>query len=133
MALPQIPGVEWAEGTIYYIGSAETGRMKIGYTAGDPVKRLRALQTGSPTKLALFAMHPGTQELEQKLHNQFADARLHGEWFDASDELLIHLASVCALTIALSKRIGEDPPSWATIGLKALQALGDDEVGPTIQ
>lgn len=133
MALPHIPGVEWAEGTIYYIGSAETGRMKIGYTAGNPVKRLRALQTGSPTKLALFAMHPGTPELEQKLHRQFADARLHGEWFDASDELLIHLTSVCALTIAISKGAGEEPPSWATIGLKALEALADDDASPTIQ
>lgn len=128
-----IPGATWAEGCIYYIGSPESGRLKIGYTKGNPGKRLRALQTGSPSKLYLMAVHPGTPELERRLHQQFSDARLHGEWFDASDDLLVHLAEVCALTIALNESMGEVPPEWAKIGLSALIRMAEPDAEPTLQ
>jgi hypothetical protein len=121
--LPALPGASWAAGCIYYILSGETGRIKIGFTKGDPGKRLRALQTGSPTQIGIIAVHPGTPELEKRLHRQFAADRVHGEWFDFSDELLAHVAETCALTIAIFDGAGQPPPSWATEGRRAILEL----------
>jgi hypothetical protein len=122
------PILDWSRGVIYYIMSSETGRMKIGYTKGKPEKRLRALQTGSPTKLSIVAIHPGTPNTERDLHNKFKEERAHGEWFDISDELIVHCAEVYSLLIAIAKAEGREPPAWAVTGLDAIIAnfAGDE-------
>lgn len=114
-------------GTIYYIGCPETSRVKIGFTAGDPYKRLRALRTGCPTDIRIFVMHPGTQEAERELHEMFADLRLHGEWFESGDALIEHMFKVCWLTAAESAHYGEKAPHWARLGL---EAMGDTSTLP---
>lgn len=135
--LPDFPGIQWGEGYIYYIISAETGRMKIGYTKGDPKKRLKSLQTGSPTKLDIVAVHPGDLKTEADLHRQFSTDRTHGEWFDVSDDLLVHIAEIYILTIALHKNAGsEEQAEWAKTGLAGLMAMLEEEQmpeGDTIQ
>ncbi len=128
MSLPALPGGSWADGCIYYILSGETGRIKIGFTKGDPSKRLRSLKTGSPTKLGIIAIHPGTLETEAALHRKFAAARVIGEWFDFNDDLIVHVADVCKLTIALHREAGEEAPAWATIGLKRIVDMWIEEL-----
>ncbi len=125
--LPDLPGCEWESGCIYYILSGETGRVKIGFTNSDPTKRLKSLQTGSPTKLGIVAIHPGTIALEAKLHGKFAADRLHGEWFDFSDDLIVHVFGVCTLTIAAYEAAGEQPPKWAGLGRDRILQLIEDE------
>jgi hypothetical protein len=83
------PGEE--PGWVYFIACAETRRCKIGYTRGPVEKRMKSLQTGAAGKLRLIAKHPGTPETERKVHARFSDQRLHGEWFEMSEELFAYI------------------------------------------
>lgn len=80
---------------VYFI-QAKPGPIKIGL-ARDIGRRLGALQTASPFPLELLARVHGGRPLEQALHEHFAASRLHGEWFDATAELL-------ELTVTLRKQ-----------------------------
>lgn len=64
---------------VYFIGG-NVGGVKIG-VAVDPIERLKVLQTGSPVPLNILASTDGGRELETEYHRQFADYRMHGEWF----------------------------------------------------
>lgn len=74
-------------GNVYFLKSEESGRIKIGYTAGAPVDRMKALQTGTPERLRLLVFVPGTMATEASLHDKFRGERIVGEWFAPSDEL----------------------------------------------
>lgn len=78
---------------IYFIESRRAKAIKIGL-ARDPEKRLRTLQTASPTKLRLIATCPGGPREEMLMHRRFASIRLRGEWFRATRELY-EFASGC--------------------------------------
>lgn len=69
----------------YFIRAGDNGPVKIGISA-DPEKRLRGLQTAQPDKLKLLGVLSGDHE--SKLHRQFNDLRLHGEWFRPAATLL---------------------------------------------
>lgn len=74
---------------IYVIQAEVGGPVKIGYTSGAPEARLRNLQCGSPFKLIVLATIPeGAVDEEANLHKRFQSSRLHGEWFELSDELV---------------------------------------------
>lgn len=107
-------------GWIYYIACSETMRLKIGYTSGDPMKRLKALQTGSAGALRLIAMHPGTPENERNIHNDFAHKRIHGEWFEMNEDLFGYVCQVIWLMAYTYKHLEEDPPEWLRVGLRML-------------
>lgn len=107
-------------GKIYYIVCTETKRLKIGYTSGPVNKRLRALQTGSAGLLSLIAVHSGTLEKEQELHDQFSSSRLHGEWFEMTEELLQHICMIVWLQAKQSMILGEAIEEWVRIGLATM-------------
>lgn len=65
--------------SIYFIRAGRT--VKIGYTGGDPRKRLAALQTGNHRRLDLVLAIPGELADEARLHDRFAAHRVTGEWF----------------------------------------------------
>lgn len=71
--------------THVYVIQAEGGPVKVG-VAGDPLRRLVALQTASFARLSLhFAkVVPSGQaaQVEARAHQQLADKRRAGEWFD---------------------------------------------------
>lgn len=67
---------------IYFIEAVGANRVKIGFTEGEPEARLKALQTGCPHPLRLLVAFPGAQSVEKQLHEQFANLRTQGEWFD---------------------------------------------------
>lgn len=54
--------------------------MKIGLS-GDPEKRLRSMQSGSPVPLVLLHTEAGDFEREMELHHRFDLYRVRGEWF----------------------------------------------------
>lgn len=75
--------------TIYFIQAAtETGPIKIGYTSRGVTERLNELQAHSPVRLAVLFTLEGDQDAEQQLHQRFALYRIHGEWFQASAEVM---------------------------------------------
>lgn len=76
---------------IYFIQDDSTLAIKIGFTDGDPELRLKSLQTGSAGGFHLLATVPGGQADERSLHERFAAARVRGEWFQPSPELLAHI------------------------------------------
>jgi hypothetical protein len=72
---------------IYFIRQDQTGAIKIGST-NNLEKRVQALQTGSPYLLKPIGYITGTAKLEQKLHKQFQEFQLQGEWFQPHPRLL---------------------------------------------
>ncbi|MGP3938413.1 GIY-YIG nuclease family protein [Streptomyces sp. 6N106] len=66
--------------TTYLVGMEGSPLVKIGFTSGDPKKRLASLQTGQPMKLSLLWSSAGNHE--STLHRRFARHRVRGEWFD---------------------------------------------------
>lgn len=74
--------MEWT----YFIQADGGGPIKIGTTCQEPEKRLANLQTGSPVVLRIVGLIHGN--VERQLHDAFAKFRIHGEWFEASDELI---------------------------------------------
>lgn len=81
-------------GFIYVIEAVETGLVKIGWTAMDPVKRMAALQVGSPVQLKLRGVINGTPDDESKLHDDFAALHSHGEWFRLSGPVADFIATI---------------------------------------
>lgn len=71
--------------TIYFVqAQVDDGPIKIGYTGGDPLRRLSQLRTGSPVALELISTIPGSREDEQQLHVLHRHDRIGGEWFHPS-------------------------------------------------
>lgn len=70
----------------YFVGNRDLGIVKIGVTTRLKA-RMSSLRNSSPVPIKLFAVVFGDQVLEKYLHNHFAAARKHGEWFDLTDEL----------------------------------------------
>ena len=70
---------------VYVIGSATSSRVKIG-TSADVHRRLGEIQRMSPDPLEVLWQTLGDHQLESVLHGEFADRRVHGEWFDFKDE-----------------------------------------------
>lgn len=86
---------------IYFIQDTSVLNIKIGFTGGNPEDRRAALQTGSPIGLVLLGTTPGGKEKEAELHQRFASARVHGEWFKPVPELLQFIINDVSLTNAL--------------------------------
>ena len=78
---------------IYFIRAVESNRVKIGYTAGNPHKRLRAMQTGCPEKLKVeFFFREAGPDQESYFHDMFKEQRVRGEWFRFHPEISASLA-----------------------------------------
>ena len=72
---------------IYFIHNHDAGTIKIG-SSDDPWKRLRQLQTGSSSRLDLFAVIPGGLSGERDLQSLFGRFKVIGEWFQ--DRPILH-------------------------------------------
>lgn len=69
-------------GNLYFIGDKRGGPVKIGFTTA-PEARIKALQSGFPTKLHThLIVSPCIQEEETAVHKVFSTYRTHGEWFN---------------------------------------------------
>lgn len=70
---------------VYFIGPVD-GPVKIG-VAGCVKSRHRDLQIGSPVILHVWATCHGSDNKEAAYHFQFAEYRMHGEWFQRVPEI----------------------------------------------
>lgn len=74
--------IDHDSGHVYFIQAAHGGPVKIG-RARCVNTRIASLQTAHPYPLQLLAVLPNAgRNVEQRLHERFADRRLNGEWFD---------------------------------------------------
>lgn len=87
---------------IYFAHAVGTDLVKIGFTAGDPAKRLKELQTGCPQRLELLAAIDGTEADEERWHKDFERDRAHGEWFKLTPRMTLAVARSQAIE-ALSR------------------------------
>lgn len=69
------------------------GPVKIGCSA-SPDGRRKSLEQWSPFPLEIVAEMEGGFWLEKRLHWHFHQSRLHGEWFSATDKLLLVIQSI---------------------------------------
>jgi hypothetical protein len=77
---------------VYFIQPVGGGLIKIGIAA-DVAARLALLQTGCPIELRVIGVIPGAKATtETALHHHFAAARVRGEWFEPTPELLAYIA-----------------------------------------
>lgn len=86
---------------VYFIHAEGTNKIKIGITTGDPERRMKALQTGSPVPLKLIG-HIDESILgmsEMGLHKKFQSVRVHGEWFQLNTHLSDFIADKLGKTI----------------------------------
>ena len=83
-------------GCVYIIKEEGTNFYKIGKTNKDVKKRLQSIQTGNASKLQIVHEINTTMadELEKRLHHQFANKRILGEWFELSSHDLRHILSL---------------------------------------
>lgn len=78
---------------VYFIQSGESGPVKIGI-ADNPYKRLVELQVGSPERLTIRAMFmTETATDERRLHEEFEEEHISGEWFRSSPRLMALVGS----------------------------------------
>lgn len=110
-------------GWVYFIACSETGRCKIGFTKGDVEKRMKGLQTGAAGELRLIAMQPGTQETERRLHERFAEQRLHGEWFEMNEPLFVYICLTVWTMASIYQKKGASPPTWMLAGLRMMREM----------
>jgi hypothetical protein len=120
-----VPLPEDTTGVVYFIVCRETERCKIGFTKGDPLKRLRNMQTGAAGELRLLAAQPGNIETERALHERFAAQNVHGEWFDVTDDLFAYACAVIWVASSLNAANGAPLEPWMKAGLRMI----DDGMG----
>ena len=77
---------EDTRGVIYFLEAEGVSVIKIGFTE-NMQNRVSKLQLTSPVKLTLLKTVKGTLGTEQTLLRVFQKHRLHGEWFDADENL----------------------------------------------
>ncbi len=72
---------------IYFVQEGADGHVKIGKTENLRA-RLHALRNANPRPLRLIALWWAPEVCEPALHEMFSSARVRGEWFHATEELL---------------------------------------------
>ena len=77
-----------ADQYVYFLKPvASSGPIKIGTSSG-PIGRLETYSSWSPVALEIVATVPGSLALERRIHETFAYAHSHLEWFHPVDDLL---------------------------------------------
>lgn len=71
---------------VYFLECELSGRVKIGIT-DNVARRIRDIQSMSPTTLRLIGSIVGTGGTEAAWHQRWGKMRLHGEWFRLSPTL----------------------------------------------
>lgn len=115
----------WTEirSVVYFIEGG--GAVKIG-TSTRLRTRARELQACSPVRLAVVAVGLGGECDERRLHDRYAEHRLHGEWFAAGDWLRSAVESFEYRAVAL-RSLGMstvDPQADYTVEPPTLVSVG---------
>jgi len=91
---------------VYFMQRAD-GMVKIGSSLDVPARQ-RVLESAAGPLEVLLAL-PGDRVLETELHERFAEARVHGEWFNPVSDLLeyINNAKLCKVVQNRAGREGK--------------------------
>jgi hypothetical protein len=85
------PPVGWKPGgdaiMVYLIRIADDDILKVGMSA-DPVARLRDLQVANYRQLWIAALIPGHIHVEKRIHEEFKEDRIQGEWFLGANRII---------------------------------------------
>jgi hypothetical protein len=104
---------------VYFVQAGEDGPIKIGRTTGDPIRRLKDLQTASPYTLRLIGVKETSETLTERLvHQRFAHLSLSGEWFSPAPDLLAFIADDGAFC-----EVKDSPPRRKGPRCSALRAM----------
>jgi hypothetical protein len=88
-------------GYVYFLRAGDT--IKIGFSQ-KPFARWSELSTGISGRMTAFVAVTGTTLDERILHKRFADFRLRGEWFEASEPVLEAMGKAASQGIRASHR-----------------------------
>lgn len=119
---------------VYYIGVKGDGHVKIG-TTKNLSSRLSALAGSRPDGhlLEVLATEPGSYDVEQSRHRQFAATRGHGEWFTVTPELQAHIDQLAARSHP-SYVLGYDEGYMSAINdrqvVKLIRCIDCEELAP---
>lgn len=80
--------------SVYFIQAGARGPVKIGFTEGSAVNRLKTLQIGAHTDLRLLAVLPETRSYERYLHTIHRPQRIRGEWYRREGQFAVYLRQV---------------------------------------
>lgn len=77
---------------IYFIQDLENKRIKIG-ESDDPTMRIKQIMTSSSSRngCVILAVLPGGAKRENEMHKMFSQYHSRGEWYEASDEIIIYI------------------------------------------
>ena len=105
-------------GVVQALGAGSGKKGQSGTTPGKAVAgRRKNLQTSSPWLLVVRGIAPGDAATEAYFHQQLASARMYGEWFQPTAEVMAFARRHC-------RPINGTPPNDGTWGL---WKLGPDE------
>lgn len=77
-------------GVVYFVGAAESGPVKIGFTTDRTVEsRLAQLQTRSHEKLFVLGVVEAGPAVERAIHNVLSAHAVRGEWFEREPALAL--------------------------------------------
>lgn len=77
-------------GVVYFVGAAESGPVKVGFTTDRTVEsRLAQLQTGSHEKLVVLGAVDAGPAVERAIHNVLSTHLVRGEWFEREPALAL--------------------------------------------
>lgn len=78
--------------SVYFIADRKNGLVKIGVSR-DRNRRINQLQTGNPFKLEFMGWIEQDEnhfKIEKSLHEKYSDKHFNGEWFEISQDDVIH-------------------------------------------
>lgn len=101
---------EWMGDIIYFVGSSESHKVKIGKTSNTQfTSRLGELQISSPDKLIVLGIIKGGTRKEADLHKKFIRSHHRGEWFELTDDITSYIESE-ATELVYHKKHGTSKP-----------------------
>ena len=103
-----------------YLIKGDRDNYKIGY--GNPMDRLKTLQTGNPYKLQLIACCPGGKGLETKFHDKYNSKRINGEWFVLKQKDIDDIMKLMIIKYYKSK-YAEDTTYWEEVELQNTEVI----------
>ena len=109
---------------IYFVLAKESNKIKIGISH-DPLRRVRALKTGTWSDLEFLGCLPGVEEDEKNIHKQWQHLHVKGEWFELSQDMLdwIEKNAMIKLFPQISKKTDDSKRPVSSKASRVLEEL----------
>lgn len=110
-----------------YLIINDEGFYKIGFTNRTTKKRIKELMTGSSSEMSIVYEYESnnSRQIEASLHNIYKSYKIHGEWFNLTDEIVAQFLSRCKIIdtafniVKRHKEINENIERGNPIGLRS--------------